>query len=872
MHAPLLPKLSLIAMRCLLASALFVSFQMPFSVRAQWEDVTEMYLLQATTQSSWLGCGMSLADFNLDGLDDLTFANYDGTVVAYAQLPEGGFELVHTINGEQQAQGLSWFDADGDDDLDLIITRRFARMELHMRHGDVLVEEAPDRGLPINSDWEGRGVSLADYDLDGDLDLYVCLYHDGTGSTHENLLFNNDGAGFFSDVTQDAGVGNGIQHSFQAIWFDYNADGLEDLWVINDRDIFPNALYENLGNGTFVDVAEDVGVAQAIHGMTATVGDLDNDGIMELFCTNIEDEPNLMLDRIGSVYQVVGPQMGVDGMQSSWGGCFVDADGDMWSDLMVATYRFPVAIPYDNYYYRNAYPEYGFLDETEAAWPNEQTQLYCVGACDIDQDLAPDVIGFGNMPFAQVLRNTTADDVNAPGRLAVRLCGTETNRWAIGAVVEVHAGGVVQTQFVSNGSDFMTQQTATRYFGLSDAPIVDSLVVEWRGGQREVWYGLEPNSTVSLIEGSTEAQIVVQGTACTGDVATATAPFDAPVIRWDGMVVDSPVFELVEEGIHVVQCEWMGGLFTWTDSVEWVIPEPHAFTVEWTEPACFGQPGILGWVASEGLEVAYDGETWGSVVTNLPRYGGEATFMTSNPETGCVESHQFDLPQPDPLGVNLDYVPALCHDDEAAVLAVGYGGTPDYLVNWGGVDPANLPDGEVPFTLVDGNGCTLDSGLLVVIPEPLSIDVEVVNEEAGEDGSIALSIAGGTPPYDVLWNDGTVGDTALTELATGVYSWVVEDANGCLLLGLQNIINMGSPFSIGNDPGWSLNETSSGWRLSGHPEPGDQVEVYSLTGQCLWSEPLRVDHSIGSTNRSLPVHGIVRVVDAEGRTTFSGVY
>ena len=135
-----------------------------------------------------------------------------------------------------------------------------------------------------------------------------------------------------------------------------------------------------------------------------------------------------------------------------------------------------------------------------------------------------------------------------------------------------------------------------------------------------------------------------------------------------------------------------------------------------------------------------------------------------------------------------------------------------------------------------------------------------------------MSIAGGTPPYDVLWNDGTVGDTALTELGTGVYSWVVEDANGCLLLGLQNIINMGSPFSVGNDPGWSLNETSSGWRLSGHPEPGDQVEVYSLTGQCLWSEPLRVDHSIGSTNRSLPVHGIVRVVDDEGRTSFSGVY
>ena len=857
-----------------LSSLLFLVLAMVSAVRvqAQWQDVTEVYLLEATTQASWLGCGMSLADFNLDGLDDLTFANSDGSVVAYAQLPEGGFDLVHSFQGEAQAQGLAWFDADGDEDLDLMITRRFARMELYMRSGDVLVEEGPDRGLPINSDWEGRGLSVGDYDLDGDLDVYVCLYHDGTGSTHENLLFNNDGNGFFTDVTELAGVGNQVQHSFQAIWFDYNQDGYEDLWVINDRDIFPNALYENQGNGTFVDVAQDVGAAQAIFGMTATVGDCDNDGVMELFCTNIENEPNLMLDRIGPVYQEVGPQMGVDGSRYSWGGCFVDADGDMWSDLMVATYRFPNALPYDNYFYENAHPEYGFVDVTEASWPNEQTQLYCVGACDIDQDLAPDVIGFGNMPFVQVLRNTTADDGGGPGRLAVRLCGTETNRWAIGAVVEVHAGGVVQTQFVSNGSDFMTQQTCTRYFGLADALVVDSVVVEWRGGAREVWYDVEPNSTVSFIEGSTDAQISVQGTPCGDEVATATAPFDAPVIRWNGEVVDSPTFELVEAGPHVVECEWMGGLFTWTDSIEWVLPEPHGLTVEWTEPECHGEPGILGWVADDGLIVDHAGLTWDAVVTNLGSEAGEVIFLTTSPETGCVESHEFILPEPPELGIYLEYSPALCHDDVAQVLASGYGGTPGYLVNWSGVDPSDLPPGEVEFTLTDGNGCTLDSSLLVVIPAPLTIEVVVFHEDAGEDGSLSLLIEGGTPPYNVLWNDGTQGDTVLTNLGQGVYSWVVEDANGCLLLGLQDIINVGSSLGPHSPQRWSLDMTGTGWALSGEPADGDRVEVLSLSGQLVWSEPMSTGQVIGSENLSLPPHGVVRVLDAEGRLVFGSAY
>ena len=215
----------------------------PFAVRGQWEDISNQLLIEGTTQASWLGCGMSMADFNLDGLPDLTLANSNGTVLAYAQEDNGEFSLVHIIEGPEQAQGVAWFDADGDDDLDLMITRRFARIQLFMRSEETLVEEAPDRGFPANVDWECRGLAIADYDQDGDLDVYVCMYHDGTTGLSPNLLFANDGSGFLADVTEAAGVGNGIQHTFQAIWFDYDLDGDLDLWVINDRDVYPNALY-----------------------------------------------------------------------------------------------------------------------------------------------------------------------------------------------------------------------------------------------------------------------------------------------------------------------------------------------------------------------------------------------------------------------------------------------------------------------------------------------------------------------------------------------------------------------------------------------------------------------------------------------------
>ena len=114
---------------------------------AQWDDYTEAFLIEGTTQASWLGCGMSLADFNLDGLEDVTLANSDGSVTAYAQLPSGGFAASHELEGSVQGQGLAWLDVDGDDDLDLMISRRFGRTELYIRDGETLTEHGIERGV-----------------------------------------------------------------------------------------------------------------------------------------------------------------------------------------------------------------------------------------------------------------------------------------------------------------------------------------------------------------------------------------------------------------------------------------------------------------------------------------------------------------------------------------------------------------------------------------------------------------------------------------------------------------------------------------------------------------------------------------------------
>ena len=147
---------------------LAVSLVMSQHGLAQWTDVTELYTLPGTTQASFLGTALSVADFNLDGLDDITVANSDVTVLAYVQDPEGGYNELHFIDGTEQVQGLVWFDVDGDEDLDLMLTRRFAPMQLFLNEAGELIESAESRGLPIDENWEPRGIAVADYDDDGD--------------------------------------------------------------------------------------------------------------------------------------------------------------------------------------------------------------------------------------------------------------------------------------------------------------------------------------------------------------------------------------------------------------------------------------------------------------------------------------------------------------------------------------------------------------------------------------------------------------------------------------------------------------------------------------------------------------------------------
>jgi hypothetical protein len=195
----------------------------------------------------------------------------------------------------QFANGAAWGDADGDGDLDLVVTRIGDPVQLFVNDGaGRFADEAAARGV-VAADG-ANGVAFADYDNDDDADLVLV----GDGS---DILLRNDGDGVFADVSATAGIGDDGRRGISASWGDFDADGHVDLYVTNymhctgewrtEEDIIanvaydPDTLYRNNGDGTFSDVTELLGPDSTNGaGFAAAWFDYNGDDRLDLYLAN----------------------------------------------------------------------------------------------------------------------------------------------------------------------------------------------------------------------------------------------------------------------------------------------------------------------------------------------------------------------------------------------------------------------------------------------------------------------------------------------------------------------------------------------------------------------------------------------------------
>ena len=764
----------------------------------------EQNMVYTNPFGNW-GSGISLADWNQDGYPDVTLCRNNGPIAIYTQ-DDGAFVLESFApNSVGEGKSIQWVDIDNDHDLDLFQTQENGPVLIFEQTQDSLwVDRLPDSNIP-SFILKSSCASWADYDLDGDLDLYLSSYildeinefaipedstlwnlwnsgDDENWPVVTNKLYRNDGDFAFTDVTSFAGVENGIQLTLATLFHDIDLDGWPDLLVANDKWNL-NTYYRNLGNGQFEDLSEVSGFDLELDAMTLTEGDINQDGWRDFLITNTPGSTDIVLTynpdtehfdditetHFGSLLE----------SEWTWGARFMDIDNDTDLDVYIAEHH-----PYEpyiaNHVLRNngVFSNFSFSTPSTNIFPYDLTNAHSVASADWNRD--------GQLDFAvhnvgnHKVRMWENEGLNDNHFLNVTLVGTTSNAFAIGSWIEVYCDeeGSPFRNYTALGADYLSQSDFTQHFGLGQSTSVDSIRIHWPNGDIEAWHNLSTDQHLTLVEGSSVfewATVLVSGPLCPEDsiVLLNNAP-DGVNIEWMDQTTDS-VFVVTSAGTYHWTWSLENGLshidsltveLSWSDSISW----------SWTPALCATEPewSELNLIVQDSSGLSIDSnayELWiGQDSLSLPIGGGSAPFLTAGQhpvvlihDSGCQWSDTLQLIGPDTLSWDLIEVLGLGNGDtllscpEPLNWSVAIsGGTPPYstigMENIEGyIEDDSLfisssSEGASFINIEDGNGCALNAAWSLEWSDPISVTIE-----SGESGVVEALITGGIPPYSLDW-------------------------------------------------------------------------------------------------------------------------
>jgi len=460
--------------------------------------------------------GIAVGDYDNDGWPDLYFSGGSaGRGALYRNQQGRSFEELAEQAGVAlagvEAAGAVFADYDGDGWLDLLVTGvNESPSSLLRNKGDGRFEDVTaESGLSGLK--HSFSASFADYDRDGDLDLYI-----GHWAPPQNTaqLWRNNGDKTFSDVTQQAGLAESEMNDFSANFSDIDNDGWLDLLIVADFDT--TQVYRNNQDGRFsLITTEDISDE---NGMGSAVGDYDNDGDLDWFVSSIDSGGisgnRLYKNRGDGTFFDVTEKSAVRYGGWAWGSCFADFNQDGYLDIFQVNGYGRPAINYhgeSNLQTSVLFISRGkgwfrgisFVEQAELLGVADQAHGRGVSCMDYDRDGDLDIIIANNNQPPTIYRNNGVEGRNF---LNIRLTGISTNRQAVGARVFVKADGKQQMRELRIGSNYLSQDLVEAHFGLNDAKVVDELHIVWPSQQSTTLYDVQVNQFLQFDQATLRAE------------------------------------------------------------------------------------------------------------------------------------------------------------------------------------------------------------------------------------------------------------------------------------------------------------------------------------------------------------------------------
>ncbi len=752
------------------------------------------------------GNGLSFYDFDEDGWDDLTIPT-DLDSIFFFRNSNGNLVKLPSLYAPGEVRQITWLDYDNDDDLDIFCTFHDNGIRMYANDGNFnFTDVTAAAGFDV-SQFHAYGVSAADPDEDGDLDLYVAVYWlPTTLNPIPNLYYENQGNGTFIEKAGLLNIDNGVSSSFQGVWFDMNNDNKMDLHVVNDRHTFDDEMYVNMGGNTYQAQAPSLGIANEGHfPMCLSVSDYNNDGYQDVFKSDagngnvwngVVQDYKLYRNNGGTSFTDVAAAVGVNHPAFAWTGLWVDYNNDSYEDLYVATsFIDTLSDPALSSVFFENNQGINFSNATDSIIGNITKNSYAAVKGDLNRDGFYDIVVLNSGSASNILVNGRNDNKY----IRITTIGTDGNRMAIGALIKVYANNTCQSQTIFCGNGLCAQDSQHKIFGIGSATIVDSVIVTFPNGDVAKRFNLLPE-TDHIIRQKTTVQIpIVTGNTynqfCTGD-SISIGVSGLHNYLWNtgdttsSIVVDSTgIYSFTaENAIGDTIFESYDLLLTFHDNI------PHQTVI--TDALCgigsFGSAEVIPTNPSSIDSIVWSDGTNGAIINNvLPGPYDYHLYSIY----GCVDSGNVMINAQAPF--TSQYFTTACTDlVGGTVQFYNWGGNPPFTYTFNATVVSDFIDNLLPGTyeviIEDAAGCTdtvsfeIPDATTAALNENSNSHVNISYQEANlticgveQKGNYDVQIINGLGQRIALWTNTNNAScqTSPVSLETGWYIVVVRSGD-----------------------------------------------------------------------------------------------